>query len=130
MATWELVNTGEEITFEAVLNKAAQSSEPSLRLFKNNATISDTTVAGDLTVADFTGYANIECAGSNWTISGGSASFAQQTFTSSAGSQNQDIYGAYIMLGAVLWAAVKFDASVNIAENGDNIKITPDFALD
>jgi hypothetical protein len=100
-----------------------------MRLFKNDFTPLETSVVGDLTVADFTGYADATLASGDWTLSGTSpnlATAAVKTFTSSAGSQNQDIYGWYLVTATdnELIVAERFsDAPKNIANNGDAISV-------
>ena len=61
------------------------------------------------------------------------ASYAKQTFTSSAGSQNQDVYGYYVTNSGgtiLLWIEAFSDGPYNVANNGDKIEVTPKFTLD
>ena len=120
---------GENKALEALVNKTAPENL-SLRLFKNNYTPVDTSVTGDFTQADFTGYSAITLVGSDWNAaSAGTISCAAvKEFTSSAGSQNQDIYGYYIVQvtsGVTVWAERFSTAPYNIANNGDKIQVTP-----
>lgn len=98
-----------------------------LRLFKSNTTPGESDTAGTYTEADFTGYSAATLTGSSWSVASGTASYAQQTFTSTAGSQNQDVYGYYITqvsTGTLMLAERFTDGPYNIANNGDNIKVT------
>jgi hypothetical protein len=130
-----LVDQGEGIALAALVNKTAPQTLV-LKLFKNNyAAILDATVESDLTEADFTGYSAITLTGSSWTITPGApsvASFAKQTFTSSAGSQSQNVYGYYIVQttsGKLVWAERFADGPYSIVNNGDAISVTPTIQL-
>lgn len=126
-------NGGEVLALKAVLNHTAQAENFKLRLFQNNVTPGETDALATYTEATFTGYGEVTLTGSSWTITASPATYAQQTFTSSAGSQNQTIYGYYYArtTGADLWAAERFtDAPYTIVNNGDAIKITPSITAD
>ncbi len=128
-------NQGEEIALGALLNKTAPQ-DLDLCLFKNDYTPVEGTTEANVTAADFTGYSVIQLTAASWTITPGaptSAAYAQQTFTSSAGSQNQPIYGYYIKQrtsGKLVWAERFSDGPYTITNNGDNIKITPTITCD
>lgn len=120
---------------EALVNKTAPQTLV-LKLFKSNTTPAETHTEADYTEADFTGYSSISLTGASWTISGTSpsqAAYAEQTFTSSAGSQNQNVYGYYIVQstsGKLVWAERFSNGPYNIANSGDQIKVTPIFTQD
>lgn len=128
-------NHGEGDGLKAFLNHTA-ATDPILKLFKNNITPAETDTAATYTVADFTGYADITMTGSSWTVTEGAptnGAYAQQTFTASAGSQNQPIYGYYVTRttsGRIAWAERFSDGPYTVNNNGDNIKITPQITLD
>jgi hypothetical protein len=128
-------NQGEEIALAALLNKTAPQ-DLDLCLFQNNYTPVETTTEADVTVATFTGYATIQLTAANWTITPGApteAAYAQQTFTSSAGSQNQSIYGYYLKQrtsGKLIYAERFSDGPYTIVNNGDAIKVTPKITAD
>lgn len=125
-------NVGEVTALEAWL----KGGNHVLRLFKSNTTPAEGDTAGSYTEADFTGYSAITLTGSSWSVTGGapsSATYAQQTFTSSAGSQNQNVYGYYITqvtTGTLMLAERFSDGPYNIANNGDNIKVTLNVTCD
>jgi hypothetical protein len=128
-------NAGAQEIARRALNYSA-TGDVVLKLFKSATTLAETTVIGDLTLADFTGYAAITLTGASWTVTSAdpaSASYAQQTFTSSAGSQNQDVYG-YVVTNSggtiALWGETFSDGPYNIVNNGDLIKVTPVWTLD
>lgn len=128
-------NQGEELALAALLNKTAPQ-DLDLCLFKNDYTPVEGTTEANVTAADFTGYAVIQLTAASWTITQGaptSAAYAQQTFTSTAGSQNQPIYGYYVKQrtsGKLVWAERFTDGPYTITNNGDNIKITPTITCD
>ena len=128
-------NTGEVIILEALVNKTAPQNLV-LKLFKSNTTPAETDTAATYTEADFTGYSSITLTGSSWGSAVGGApssiAYAQQTFTSSAGSQNQDIYGYYMVQSSsgTLVLAERQASSFNVANNGDTIKLTPAITAD
>ena len=128
-------NQGEEIALAALLNKTAPQ-DLDLCLFKNDYTPVEGTTEANVTAADFTGYSVIQLTAASWTITQGaptSAAYAQQTFTSSAGSQNQPIYGYYVKQrtsGKLVWAERFSDGPYTIVNNGDAIKVTPTITCD
>jgi hypothetical protein len=124
-------NQGELIALEALVNKTAPQ-DLRLKLYKNNKTPTETDTEADYTEADFTGYAFKNLAGANWNSTGGAPSDvtynAVQTFTSSAGSQNQPVYGYYLVQqtsGKLVYAERFTDGPYTIVNNGDNIAVTP-----
>lgn len=125
-----VVNQGEAIALEALVNKTLAQNLV-LRLFKNNKTPSETDTEADYTEADFTGYAALTLVGALWNSSPGAPSqvdYAQQVFASSAGAQNQPVYGYHLTQltsGKLVWAERFTDGPYTIVNNGDQIKVTP-----
>jgi hypothetical protein len=123
-------NGGEVIALSYLVNKSAPENLV-LCLFQSNTTPAETDTIATYTEATFTGYANITLAGASWTVTGGapsSATYAQQTFTSTAGSQSQNIYGYYLKRatsGDLVYVERFTDGPYLIANNGDAIKVTP-----
>lgn len=128
-------NDGEEDLLKAGLNHTA-ASNPVLKLYQNNITPAETDTAATYTESTWTGYAAITLTGSSWTVTPGapsSATFAQQTFTSSAGSQNQANYGYFVTRatgGRLAWAERFPSGPYTIIDLNDNIKITPQITAD
>lgn len=124
-------NGGEVIALSYLVNKVATPENLVLCLYKSNTTPGETDVLGTYTEADFTGYSRITLTGASWTVTGGapsSAAYAEQTFTSTAGSQNQDVYGYYLKrLGSndLVYAERFSDGPYHIANNGDAVKVAP-----
>jgi len=121
-------DVGEVLTLSYIVNKATPSNVK-LHLFSNNATISDSTVLGDLTECAISGYSAITLTGSSWTVATNtgttSATYAQQTFTLT-GSGN--VYGYYVTDNAgtgLLWVEKFTDAPHTFPSGGGTEKITP-----
>lgn len=129
------VNQGEGIVLEALVNKTAPQNLV-LCLYKSNTTPSETDTEATYTEAAFTGYSAATLTGASWTVTTGapsSASYAQQTFTSSAGSQNESVYGYFYKQatsGKLVIAERFSDGPYTIVNNGDAIKITPAITCD
>jgi hypothetical protein len=125
--------TGENIALEALVNKTAPQNLV-LRLFSSNTTPADSDTAATYTEATFTGYSAITLTGASWgAASNGTIAYAQQTFTSTADAQNQNIYGYYVTQttsGVLVYAERFTDGPYNIANNGDNIKVTPNISAE
>ena len=128
-------NNGEGDALAAIVGKAAAENLV-LRLYTNDITPAEADTAASYTEATFTGYAAITLTAANWTVTEGApsnASYAQQTFTSSADQTPQSVYGYYftrVTSGRIAWAE-RFPAGPYvIANNGDNIKVTPVLTLD
>lgn len=127
-------NVGEERMLKALLNHTAPENL-TLKLFKSNTTPVEGDTAGTYTEADFTGYSAVTLTGSSWSVAAGDPSFAtyaQQTFSSSAGGQNQSVYGYFVVQatsGILMWAERFSDGPYVIVNNGDQIKVTPRIEL-
>lgn len=127
-----VANVGEDKFLANIVNKTAPENLV-LKLFKSNTTPAEGDTAVTYTEADFTGYSSVTLTGASWTISNPTASYAQQTFTSSAGSQNQPVYGYYLVGasdGVLRWAERFTDGPYTIVNDGDQIKVTPRITLD
>jgi hypothetical protein len=128
-------NGGEVLALGFLVNKSTPENLK-LRLYESNTTPSETDTIATFTTATFTGYADATLTGASWTVTGGapsSATYAEQTFTSTAGSQSKSVYG-YCYLRTTtgdLVAAERFsDAPYSIVNNGDAVKITPAITAD
>lgn len=129
MSTLRVVNQGEEAFLDLVL-----AIGYTLRLFRNDATITETMTEAGLTEANFTGYSAVALTGGAWTTTAGApctGAYAKQSFTSSADQSAQTIYGYYVTRtsdGALQWVE-KFDAAVTIQFDLDRIDVTPQITL-
>lgn len=130
-----------EVTMLKNIFNHTAPQDQELKLFKSNTTPAETDVAGTHTEADFTGYSAAALSGASWGFTEGGAgspsisfaSYAQQTFTSTAGSQNQPIYGYFVeqaISGLLLFAERFDDGPYTINNIDDAVKVTPIFTLD
>lgn len=127
-----VVNGGESIALQLLTNKLATPENLILELFTSNTTPAETDVIGTYTLASGNGYSNITLVGASWTVSGTTQiAYAEQTFTFTGALGN--VYG-YLLKRAVsldLVVAERFTgAPFNIANNGDQIKVTPVITAD
>ena len=129
-------DTGEVIALSYLTGKTAATEGLTLRLFQNNITPAEADTAATYTQATFTGYVSLALTPATWTVTGGaptSATYPQQTFTSTAGAQNQSIYGYYLIRTTTLdlvYAERFSDGPYTIVNNGDAIKVTPTITAD
>jgi hypothetical protein len=130
-----LVNQGETIMLEALVNKTAPQTLI-LKLFKNNYTPVEGDTEAAYTEADFTGYASVSLTPATWVTTAGAPSdvtYPEQTFTSSANQTLQNVYGYYLVqtTSGKLVAAERFsNGPFPIQNNGDAIKVTPKITQD
>lgn len=126
-------NQGEQIALEAFVGKTAGQNLV-LRLYTNDVTPGETNTEATYTEASGNGYAAITLTAANWTVTPGApteAAYAEQTFTFTGALG--DVYGYYftqVTSGKLVWAERFTGAPFNIANNGDQIKITPKITLE
>lgn len=105
-----------------------------LRLFTSNTTPAETDTEATYTEATGNGYAAITLTAANWTTTPGAptnTAYAEQTFTFTGALGN--VYGYYftqVTSGKLVWAERFTSAPFNIANNGDQIKVTPQITAD
>lgn len=130
-----LVQQGEGIMLEALVNKTAPESLV-LKLFKNDVTPTNAFTEADVVEADFTGYVAVTLTAASWVLTPGTPSviaFALQAFTSSAGAQNQAVYGywlAQLGSGKMVGAERFSDGPYTIVNLSDVINVTPSISQD
>jgi len=125
-----MVGNGETVSLSYLTNKTAASQNLVMKLYQNNHTPVIGDAVGAYTEATFTGYAAATLTGASWTISGtnpASATYAQQSFSSTANQSAQTIYGYFVIrtTAADLICAELFATPIVIQFNGDTINITP-----
>jgi len=129
-----LVDGGESLALQYLVNKNASPQDLVLRLYTNNGTPAEADVVGGYTEASGNGYAAITLTGASWTASGTAPTqiaYAQQIFTFTGALGN--VYGYYLTRasgGELVWAERFSDGPYNIQNNGDQIKITPKITMD
>ena len=105
-----------------------------LKLYANDVSLADSTTAGDLDEADFTGYDEVELDGGSWSVSGGDPAvgvYSQQSFTSTADQAAETIYGYYVVRasdGRLQWAEA-FGSPIVVQFNNDSIRVTARLTL-
>ena len=121
-------NQGEQLLLDAFTGKTAGQNLV-LRLFTSNTTPAETDTEATYTEATGNGYAAITLTAANWTTTPGAptnTAYAEQTFTFTGALGN--VYGYYftqVTSGKLVWAERFTSAPFNIANSGDQIKITP-----
>ena len=126
-------NQGEQIALEALVGKTAGQNLV-LGLYTNNVTPGETDTEATYTEATGNGYAAITLTASSWTVTPGApseAAYPEQTFTFTGALGN--VYGytlKQVTSGKLVWAERFTGAPFNIANNGDQIKVTPKITLE
>lgn len=127
-------NNGEGDGLEYFVNKSAPQNLV-LRLYTNNVTPAETDTAASYTEASGSGYSAITLTGTSWGSptegAPSSIAYAQQTFTFTGALGN--VYGYFMTRatsGRIALAERFTDGPYNIANNGDQIKVTPQITLD
>lgn len=130
-----ICDAGQIHLLTLMLKTALGVDEPfSLHLFKNNVTPTTSSVAGDFTEANFSGYSSVVLSRASWVTPTTVSTVAQTTYTGSSltwtcsGSGNT-IYGSYILDGSshLVWAELFPD--VKTLSNGDTLNYMPVFTL-
>lgn len=128
-------NVGEVIALKAFLNHTASENQK-LDLYTGNVTPAETDTHSSYTAATGGGYAQASLTGSSWSVSAGapsSATYAQQTFTFTGAPSVGTMYGYFVTMasaGTLMWAERFSAGPYTMANNGDNIKITPAITCD
>lgn len=131
--TLVVVDGGESLALQYLVNKASPE-DLILELYTSNTTPAETDVIGTYTLASGNGYANITLTGASWSVSGTAPTqiaYAEQTFTFTGALG--DVYGYLLKRsvgGELVWAERFTGAPFNIANNGDQIKVTPVITAD
>lgn len=128
-------NVGEELALKNFLNHTAPQSQL-MKLYTNNITPGETDTHSTYTEMSTQGYASKALTGSSWVITPGaptSAAYAEQTWTFDGTGGSTSVYGYYVVQttsGVLMWAERFSDGPYTIANNGDQIKITPTITAD
>lgn len=128
-----LPNEGETLVANLVFKNADvdRGTNMELLLF-TNSTIDETITEATLTEPTGTGYARISLTDGSWSVTGDTASYAQQTFTAGAGGWTGSIYGYAIVTTGTTPRIVAIEVDTNgpytLNEN-DTYKITPNITV-
>jgi hypothetical protein len=124
-----------------LLKRMLQFSPVVLRLYQKNATPTAGSNLGSFTELTFSGYTELTCAGAGWTVTSNTstgaavATYAAQTFTFSAATTGNTVYGYYVVdnnpTPNVMWAE-RFTPSApfNIPAAGGNLVINLSISLE
>lgn len=128
-----LPNEGETLVANLVFKNADVDRGTNMQLLLfTNSTIDETITEATLTEPTGTGYARITLTDASWTVTGDTASYAEQTFTGGAGGWTGSIYGYAIVTTGTTprIVAIETDPSgpYTINEN-DTYKITPNITV-
>jgi hypothetical protein len=132
-----LADVGADTILKAFFNNSWPSASKNLvlKLYTNDYTPLDTSVAGSFTEASGGGYAAKTLSNGSWTVTTGNdpsdAVYAQQTFTFTGTlSGTASVYGYFVVdADGVLLLAEKFAYSFTPSYNGETLKVTPRFQL-
>ena len=125
---------GEVVALNLLFNKVAGQNQV-IDLYQNNWTPAETDTDASYTPANFPGYAAKNLIGADWTVTPGAPTQAvapAQVWTCT-GATNQNIYGykvKQVTSGILLFAERLAGVPFNIANNGDNVSVTPTFTAD
>ncbi len=127
-------NAGEVLALKNFLNHTAPQDQV-LKLFANDVTPAEGDTAASYTEMSTQGYASKSLTGTSWTVTPGapsSASYAQQTWTFDGTGGATVVYGYFVVqaVSGVLMFAERFASPPTIANNGDQIKLTPTITAD
>mgnify|MGYP003404643014 FL=1 len=112
-------NAGEEIALDRFL----KTSDETLKLYVNDYTPVEGSVAGDFTEMSTQGYAAKTLTAASWS----SGAYAQQTWTFDGTGGSTIVYGYFVIdagTGVIMFAE-RFGTPPTIVNNGDQIKVTP-----
>lgn len=125
-------NEGENL-LATVVNKrdfTDRIADLEMGLFTNSSP-SETTVHGDLTEPSGTGYARKTLTDANWSVTGDTASYAEQTFTGGSGGWTGAIHGYFICTKGASKKILFIEVNTALEpggvtmNEGDTYKITP-----
>jgi hypothetical protein len=126
-------DAGEVAMAAAALGKTNMTAL-TLRLYSNNYTPTEASVAADFTEVAGGGYAAIALVAANWTVAtaAGVTTAVQPEQIFNFTGDATDPYGYYITRadGTVLWAERFSDGPYPITTAGDQVKITPQITFD
>lgn len=124
-------NAGKTLALQYILNKTTSTESLVLKLYRNDVTPSASTTNSDFSyLSSGNGYAPITLTPAQWSITGGAASYPQQswTFTGPVGN----VYGYAVVTATsntVLMAERFLSAPYNVQSNDDAIRVTINITL-
>ena len=126
-------NAAEAIIMENFLNKTAPQ-DLVLKLYSSDTTPAETDTVATYTETSGGGYTDEALTAGSWVVTPGNpttAAYPEITFAFTGVAGN--VYGYYLVQaisGDLVWAERFTNAPLNIQNNGDEIKITPQITLE
>jgi hypothetical protein len=126
---------GETLIGQVIHQRTHTDRDADLELgLFTNAAPAETITEATITEPTGTGYARITLTDASWSVTGGVASYAQQTFTGGAGGWTGSVQGYFIASKSsggtqrLLYVEVDGNGPYTINEN-DTYKITPNITI-
>jgi hypothetical protein len=126
---------GETLIAQVVHQRTHQDRDATLELgLFTNSSPAETITEATITEPTGTGYARITLTDASWNVTGGVASYAQQTFTGGSGGWTGSVQGYFVASVSsggtqrLLYVEVDGNGPYTIAE-GDTYKITPNVTI-
>ena len=121
-------DAGEVAALKAMVNHTSPG-DLKLHLYKNDVTIDEDTVIGDVTESTEAGYAAVTLTGASWTVATGAgnvttASYAEQTFTF---TEAATVYGYYVTNNAgtiLMWIEEFTGGPYVLPASGGSVAVT------
>ena len=127
-------NEAETIALKTFLNISIPE-DLRVKLYYNNHTPDHTNTYSDYSEVSGGGYSDVMFDVSQWSVSAGNpsqAAYPQITFTFTGATDQGTVYGYFVTgnsSGKLYWADKFPNAPINIANNGDQIKVTITISL-
>jgi hypothetical protein len=126
-------NSAEILILEYILNKGVPT-ELDIKLYTNDVTPAETDTVATYTEATGSGYTEQQLTPGSWSISPGNPTTSEHTqvsftFTGALGL----VYGYFVVrrgTGELMWAERFTNGPYNIAQSGDEIRVTPRLNLE
>lgn len=119
-------NVGKSLALNYLVNKTSSTEQLVLKLFSNDVTPASTTINSNFVYTTTqNGYAPITLNAASWTISDGTASYPEQTWTLTGPIGN--VYGYAVVTSTtntVLMAERFSSAPYNVVSVDDRIRVT------
>ena len=128
--TIQVVQNGELVALNLLVNNGENAEDLVLRLYQNSHVPVDDDTLAAYTEADFPGYAAVTLTGNLWTAQAGnpsSVAYEAVQFVCSADTALQTIYGYYLtrFVTGDLILAEEFAAPIPIQSVGNRVIIAP-----
>jgi len=127
-----LVNTGKPVLNNLVFKGLSETFTMHLFTAVAGGTVTEATALGDLTEADFPGYAAQAMLVGDWTVAGDAVASATMSFTHAGGAPSNTIIGFYLVAtggGELVWVG-ELSASADLEDPGDKLEVVANPTVD